>query len=109
CDLAAIMGVTESAVSQHVRILRQLRLVRSRRAGRMVFYSLDDLHIRILLTVCLHHIHDDGQDHEGLERVLEFFPRLPGDRLDESANSPDPGGPASEAAPAPLLVKEVAG
>lgn len=76
CDLAAITGVTESAVSQHLRILRQLRLVKSRRAGRMVFYSLDDLHIRILLTVCLHHVHDDGQDHDGLERVLDFFPGL---------------------------------
>lgn len=81
CDLAAITGVTESAVSQHLRILRQLRLVKSRRAGRMVFYSLDDLHIRILLTVGLHHIHDDGQRHDGLERVLDFFPDL----LDESA------------------------
>lgn len=76
CDLAAITGVTESAVSQHLRILRQLRLVRSRREGRMVFHSLDDLHIRILLTVCLHHIHDDGQDHDGLERVLDFFPDM---------------------------------
>ena len=76
CDLAAITGVTESAVSQHLRILRQLRLIRSRREGRMVFHSLDDLHIRILLTVCLHHIYDDGQDHDGLERVLDFFPDM---------------------------------
>ena len=76
CDLAAITGVTESAVSQHLRVLRRLRLVKSRRAGRLVFYSLDDLHIRILLTVCLHHIHDDGQQHDGLERVLDFFPGL---------------------------------
>ena len=82
CDLAAITGVSESAVSQHLRILRQLRLVRSRREGRMVFHSLDDLHIRILLTVCLHHIHDDGQDHDGLERVLDFFP----DMLEVSAS-----------------------
>jgi DNA-binding transcriptional ArsR family regulator len=77
CDLAAITGVTESAVSQHLRILRRLRLVKSRREGRLVFHSLDDLHIRILLTVCLHHIHDDGQQHDGLERVLDFFPALP--------------------------------
>jgi len=77
CDLAAITGVTESAVSQHLRVLRRLRLVKSRREGRLVFYSLDDLHIRILLTICLHHIRDDGQQHDGLERVLEFFPGLP--------------------------------
>ncbi|HKT39372.1 MAG TPA: metalloregulator ArsR/SmtB family transcription factor [Ktedonobacterales bacterium] len=77
CDLAAITGVTESAVSQHLRVLRRLRLVKSRREGRLVFYSLDDLHIRILLTICLHHIQDDGQEHDGLERVLDFFPALP--------------------------------
>ena len=76
CDLAAITGVTESAVSQHLRILRQLRLVKSRRAGRLVFYSLDDVHIRILLTVCLHHIRDDGREHARLEQVLDFFPAL---------------------------------
>lgn len=86
CDLAAITGVTESAVSQHLRVLRQLRLVKSRRDGRLVYYSLDDLHIRILLTVCLHHIHDDGQQHDGLERVLDFFPDL----LDDSAAEPEP-------------------
>jgi DNA-binding transcriptional ArsR family regulator len=99
CDLAAITGVTESAVSQHLRILRRLRLVKSRRAGRMVFYSLDDLHIRILLTVCLHHIHDDGRDHDGLERVLDFFPDLLEARGHEAAPEPE-----SER----RLVKEVA-
>src|SRR6185437_11564177 len=66
CDLAAITGVSESAVSQHLRILRQLRLVRSRREGRMVFHSLDD-----------------GHDHDGLERVLDFFP----DMLEVSASA----------------------
>jgi ArsR family transcriptional regulator, lead/cadmium/zinc/bismuth-responsive transcriptional repressor len=93
CDLAAITGVTESAVSQHLRILRRLRLVKSRREGRLVFYSLDDLHIRILLTVCLHHIHDDGKQHDGLERVLDFFP----DVLE---------APAALAAPEQSLVRE---
>ena len=90
CDLAEITGVSESAVSQHLRILRQLRLVKSRRDGRMVFYSLDDLHIRILLTIGLHHVHDDGQEHDGLERVLDFFPGVlesPGD-MDESTRVP---------------------
>lgn len=101
CDLAAIMGVTESAISQHLRILRQLRLVKSRRAGRLVFYSLDDLHIRILLTVCLHHIQDDGQDHQGLERVLEFFPSLLEGPLAAPANS------AGAAEPGQAPVKEV--
>lgn len=98
CDLAAITGVTESAVSQHLRQLRQLRLVKSRRAGRMVFYSLDDLHIRILLTVCLHHIHDDGQEHNGLERVLDFFPDLLEDPAAETAEANAAQSPAKEVA-----------
>jgi ArsR family transcriptional regulator, lead/cadmium/zinc/bismuth-responsive transcriptional repressor len=96
CDLAAIMGVTESAVSQHLRILRQLRLVKSRRDGRLVFYSLDDLHIRVLLTVCLHHVHDDGQHHDTLERVLDFFPSL--------LDAPAPGATSED----PLANAEVA-
>ena len=54
-DLAAELGVSESAVSQHLRLLRTLRLVRPRRQGRHVYYSLDDQHVEILLEVCLEH------------------------------------------------------
>src|SRR4029453_250365 len=42
CDIAAVLSISESAVSHQLRLLRSLRLVRSRRAGRMVFYALDD-------------------------------------------------------------------
>jgi len=73
CDLAAITDHSESSVSQHLRILRQLRLVKSRRSGKQVFYSLDDMHIRILLLVCLHHLSDTGDQHEGLGKVLALF------------------------------------
>lgn len=73
CDLAAIIGSSESSVSQHLRVLRQLRLVKSRRAGKLVFYSLDDAHIRILLLVCLSHIQDAQRQHEGMDKVLELF------------------------------------
>jgi DNA-binding transcriptional ArsR family regulator len=73
CDLAAIVGSSESAVSQHLRVLRQLRLVKSRRSGKMVFYSLDDAHIRILLTVCLGHVRDADRQHAGMDKVLELF------------------------------------
>jgi DNA-binding transcriptional ArsR family regulator len=55
-DLAAMLGITESAVSQHLRLLRALRLVRSRRQGRHVFYLLDDHHVKTLLNVCLEHV-----------------------------------------------------
>ena len=55
CDLASLLGVTDSAVSQHLRVLRNLRLVRHRRAGRIVYYSLDDAHVAVLVGVGLTH------------------------------------------------------
>lgn len=58
CDLAAIADISESAVSQHLGVLRRLRLVKSRRAGKVVYHSLDDAHIRTLLAVCLEHVRD---------------------------------------------------
>jgi len=61
CDLAAVVGVTESCVSQRLRVLRALRLVKSRRADKFVYYSLDDAHIGLLLQVGLtHHLHGDA-------------------------------------------------
>ena len=59
CDLAAIVGVSESAVSQHLNVLRRLRLVRSRREGKIIYHTLDDGHIRTLLSVCLEHVRDE--------------------------------------------------
>ena len=61
CDLAAVVGMSESAVSQHLRVLRNLRLVRTRREGKLVYYSLDDAHVRGLLAVSLTHLADRGQ------------------------------------------------
>ncbi len=55
CDIACLIGISDSAVSQHLRILRTLRLVKQRKSGRMMYYSLNDEHIRILLDVCLEH------------------------------------------------------
>ena len=48
CDLAATVAMSESNVSHHLRVLRANGLVRARRAGKMVFYSPDDAHIRLL-------------------------------------------------------------
>ena len=87
CDLAAIVGMSESVVSQHLRVLRQLRLVRSRRSGKMVFHTLDDGHIRILLSVALSHVRDVERATQGLEGFLSLLP-------------------AVERAPAPLSVEE---
>jgi DNA-binding transcriptional ArsR family regulator len=75
CELAAITGHSDSAISQHLRILRQLRLVKSQRRGKMVYYNLDDTHIRILLAVSLSHVRDTERQHEDLGKVLELFPQ----------------------------------
>lgn len=77
CDLAAIIDASESVVSQHLRVLRQLRLVKNRRSGKQVFYSLDDAHIRILLAVCLSHIRDTERQHAGMEKMLTLFTEEP--------------------------------
>ena len=60
CDLAAVLGITESGVSQHLRLLRALHLVKARRAGKFVYYRLDDAHVAFLMQVSLaHQGHDD--------------------------------------------------
>lgn len=58
CDLAALLGASESAVSHQLRLLRALRLVRSRREGRMVFYALDDRHILTLFRQSRRHVQE---------------------------------------------------
>jgi ArsR family transcriptional regulator, lead/cadmium/zinc/bismuth-responsive transcriptional repressor len=58
CDVAAVCDLSESSTSQHLRILRALRVVKVRRSGRMAYYSIDDEHVRVLLGVCLNHVGD---------------------------------------------------
>lgn len=58
CDLAALVGLSESAVSHQLRLLRSLRLVRARRTGRRVFYALDDQHIVSLFQQGLRHVEE---------------------------------------------------
>ena len=55
CDLAALLGTSEPTVSHHLRTLRQMHLVRFRREGRLVYYALDDEHIRRLFDDSLKH------------------------------------------------------
>jgi len=54
--LAASVGISESAVSHHMRHLRQMRLARARKEGRYVFYALDDEHINDLFRCGLEHV-----------------------------------------------------
>lgn len=56
CDLAATVGVPETSVSQALRLLRTAGVVRARREGRMVFYRLDDDHVRLLLDLSREHL-----------------------------------------------------
>lgn len=56
CDLAAVLGMSQSAVSHQLRSLRDLRLVRWRREGRQIFYTLDDEHVADLFRLGMDHV-----------------------------------------------------
>ncbi len=56
CDLAAFLGLTESAVSHQLRRFRDLALVKNRRDGQVIYYSLDDEHVAALLNIGLEHV-----------------------------------------------------
>ena len=60
CDIASLAAISESAVSHQLRLLRTMRLVRSRRAGRLVFYALDDQHIIELLRQAHTHVEESA-------------------------------------------------
>ena len=56
CDLAALLGITESAVSHQLRLLRTLRLVKNRRDGAILYYRLADDHVSQLVRIALEHV-----------------------------------------------------
>jgi DNA-binding transcriptional ArsR family regulator len=56
CDLTALLGLTQSAVSHQLRVLKQARLVKYRKDGKMVYYSLDDDHVKQIFDQGLAHI-----------------------------------------------------
>lgn len=58
-DLAKLLGMTQSAVSHQLRILKQARLIKSRRDGKIIFYALADDHVRTLLRQGTEHISED--------------------------------------------------
>lgn len=62
CDLAETIAVPESTVSHALRLLRTAGIVRNRRAGRMIYYSLDDSHVRLLLDLSLQHLRHGGSE-----------------------------------------------
>lgn len=59
CDISAVLKMTHSAVSHQLRILKQARLVRYRKEGKVVYYTLDDKHIDAILDVGENHLNED--------------------------------------------------
>lgn len=58
CDLAALLGISESAVSHQLRLLRTLRLVKNRREGTILYYRLADDHVFQLVNIALEHVQE---------------------------------------------------
>jgi ArsR family transcriptional regulator len=58
CDISALLGMTKSSISHQLRLLRQTKLVKNRRDGKIVYYSLDDEHIKYILDSGLSHIRE---------------------------------------------------
>ena len=56
CDIAALLGMTQSAISHQLRALKNARLVKSRREGKTVFYALADDHVKTIIDQGLEHV-----------------------------------------------------
>lgn len=58
CDITKLVGITQSAVSHQLRVLKQARLIKYRREGKTVFYSLADDHVKTILAQGIEHIEE---------------------------------------------------
>lgn len=58
CDIASLLNMTHSAISHQLRVLKQARLVKFRKEGKVVYYSLDDEHVSQIFDCGLHHIEE---------------------------------------------------
>jgi ArsR family transcriptional regulator len=59
CDIAYLLNMTQSAISHQLRVLKQAHLVKSRREGKVVYYSLADEHVKLILDQGLIHITEE--------------------------------------------------
>ncbi|MEG6616976.1 metalloregulator ArsR/SmtB family transcription factor [Peptococcaceae bacterium 1198_IL3148] len=59
CDIAALLNMTQSAISHQLRVLKQAKLVKNRKEGKVVYYSLDDEHVKQIFNQGLVHINED--------------------------------------------------
>ena len=66
CDLSMLLKMKQPAISQHLKSLRQMRIVKTRREGKVIFYALDDDHIRAVLNTGLNHIDEAVETIGGL-------------------------------------------
>lgn len=64
CDLATLLGMTQSAISHQLRVLKSAKLVSYRREGKTVFYSLADAHVRSILGQGMEHLCEEGEEKE---------------------------------------------
>ena len=58
CDIASLLNMTQSAISHQLRVLKQVRLVKFRKEGKVVYYSLDDSHVKQIFEQGLVHINE---------------------------------------------------
>lgn len=58
CDIGEVLNMTKSAVSHQLRILRQAKLVKNRRCGKEIYYSLDDDHVLSIINLAIEHIQE---------------------------------------------------
>ena len=56
CDIAKLLGMTQSAISHQLRVLKQARLVKARRSGKTIFYSLCDDHVQKIFYCAMEHV-----------------------------------------------------
>ena len=59
CDLSCLLNMSQSAISHQLRILKQARMVKNRRSGKVVYYSLADDHIKKLFEIAFEHVMED--------------------------------------------------
>lgn len=59
CDICSLLNMTKSAVSHQLKYLKQISLVKSKRSGKEIWYSLDDEHVLLLFDICIKHVMEE--------------------------------------------------
>ena len=58
CDIAALLGMSQSAISHQLRVIKQAKLVKNRRDGKTIFYSLADVHVKTIIGMAKEHLEE---------------------------------------------------